>query len=114
LLSNCVLHSKTIVQEVELLLSKCLREYVCNLFDGWTILQIDDTILYRLFDVMHMDLDVFGPLSLHWVAAKLESTPNVTPNDSQTKKLDAKLDEEVMKPKCLNNDIDCSSVLNLC
>jgi hypothetical protein len=65
LLRNCVLHSKTIMQEVELLLSKCLGEDVCSLFGGWIVLQIDDPVMYHLSDVMHMDLDVFGPLSLH-------------------------------------------------
>jgi len=38
----------------------------------------------------------------------------VTPNESQTVDLDAKLNEEVLKPKCLNNDVERSSVLNLC
>jgi hypothetical protein len=52
-------------KKVELLLSKCLGEDVCSLFSGWTVLQIDDPIMYHLSDVMHMDLDVFGPLSLH-------------------------------------------------
>jgi hypothetical protein len=64
LLRNCALHSKTIAQ-VELLLSKCLGEDVCSLFDRWIILQIDDLVMYHLFDVVYTDLDVFGPLSLH-------------------------------------------------
>jgi hypothetical protein len=95
LLRNCVLHSKTIVQEVELLLSKCLGEDVCSLLVDGQVLQIDDPVMYQLSDVVHMDLDVFGPLSLHWVSAKLESTLIVTPNDSWMMKLDAKLSEEV-------------------
>jgi hypothetical protein len=102
------------MQEVELLLSKCLGENVCSFFSGWTVLQIDDLFKYHLSDVMHMDLNVIGPLSLHWVSAKLESTLIVTPNDSRTMKLDVKLNEEVLKPKCLNGDIDHSSVLDIC
>jgi hypothetical protein len=62
----------------------------------------------KLFDVMDMDLDVFGPLSLHWVSAKLEITLIVTPNDSRTMNLDAKLDKEVLKPKCLISNVDRS------
>jgi hypothetical protein len=49
--------------EVELMLSKCLGEDVCSLFSGWKVLQINDLVMYHLSDVMHMDLDVFGPLS---------------------------------------------------
>jgi hypothetical protein len=84
-----------------------------TVFGGWTILQIDDPIMYQLSDVMHMDLDVFGPLSLHWVSTKLESTLIVTPNDSRMMELDANLSEEVLKPKFLNSDVDHSFVLNL-
>jgi hypothetical protein len=47
------------------MLSKCLGEYVCSLFDEWKVLKIDDHVMYHLFDVMHMNLDVFGPFSLH-------------------------------------------------
>jgi hypothetical protein len=65
LLSNFFLHSKMITQKVELLLSKCLGEYVYSLFGGWKVLQIDDPIMYHLSDVIHMDIYVFGPLSLH-------------------------------------------------
>jgi hypothetical protein len=98
---------------VELLPSKCLGEYVCSLFDRWIVLQIDDPVMYQLFDVMHMDLNVFGPLSLHWVFAKLESTLILTPNDSRMMKLDVELSEEVIKPKFLNNDVALSFVLEL-
>jgi hypothetical protein len=63
---------------------------------------------------MHMDLDVFGPLLLHWVSPKLESTLIVTPNDTRMVELDAELGEEVLKLKSLNSDVECSSVLDLC
>jgi hypothetical protein len=113
LLSSCVLHSKTIVQEVEIFLSKCLGEDVYNMFGGCTTLQIDEDVMYLVFDVMHMDLDVFGPLSLHRVSTKLESTMIVTPNDSPMVEMDVKISEEVLKPNRLNGDVDCSSVLVL-
>jgi hypothetical protein len=84
LLSSCVLHSKTIAHEVEIIHSKCLGEYVCSLFDGWKVLQIDDPIMHQLSDAMHKDINVFGLLLLHWVSAKIESTLIITPNDIQT------------------------------
>jgi hypothetical protein len=114
LLSNCFLHSKMIVQEVEHFIRKCLGEYVWNLLGKWIVLQIDDHLMYHISDVMNMDLNVFGQLSLHWISTKLESTLIVTPNDIQTMELDSKLGEEVLKPKCLNNDIDHPFVLDLC
>jgi hypothetical protein len=54
-----------IVQKVELFLIKCLGEDVYSLFSGWKALQIDDHVMYQIYEVMHMDLNVFGPLSLH-------------------------------------------------
>jgi hypothetical protein len=103
-----------IMQEVELLLSKCLGEDVCSLFDGWTVLQIDDPIMYQLSDVVHMDLDVFGPLSLHWISTKLESTLIVTPNEIRMLEIDYDISEEVLKPKFMNSDVEFSYVLVLC
>jgi hypothetical protein len=44
------------------------------MFGEWTILQIDDHVMHQRSDVMHMDLDMFGSLSLHRVSTKLEST----------------------------------------
>jgi hypothetical protein len=78
------------------MLSECLGEDVDNLFRGRTILQIDDLVMNQLSNVMHMDLDVFCPLSLHWVSAKLQSALVVAPNDNWTMELDTKLSEEVL------------------
>jgi len=64
-LSNCVLRSKTIAHKVEIFLRKCHGEYFCSIFNGWTILQIDDPVMYHLSDVMYMDLNVFVLLSMH-------------------------------------------------
>jgi hypothetical protein len=69
---------------------------------------------HQLCDVIHMDVDVFGSLSLHWVSTKLESNLIVTPNDSQTIKLDSNIGEYVLNPKILNSDINFSYVLDLC
>jgi hypothetical protein len=63
---------------------------------------------------MHVDLNLFGSLSLYWISAKSQCTMIVTPYDSQTVKLDTKLGKEVLKPKCLNDTFDYSSVVGLC
>ena len=62
---------------------------------------------------MHVDLNVFGLLSLYWISAKYQCTLMVTPYDSQTLKLDTKISKEVLNPKCLNDIVDYSSVLSL-
>jgi hypothetical protein len=83
-------------------------------FDEWTILQIDDPIMYHLFNAMHMDLDFFGPFSLHCVSTKHVITLIITPNDIRMMKLDVELSEEVLNPKLLNIYIECFSVLSPC
>jgi hypothetical protein len=75
------------------MLSKFLHEDVYSMFGGWKILQIDDPFMYHLFDVMHMDLDVFGPLLLHQDSIEIESTLIVTPNESNMVKLDSELSD---------------------
>jgi hypothetical protein len=62
---------------------------------------------------MHVDLNVFGSLSLYWISAKSQCTMIVTPYGSQTMKLDTKLGKEVLKPKCRNDIVDYS-ILGLC
>jgi len=85
-----------ITQKVEFFLSEHLGEYVNIFFRGKTVFQISDPIMNRIYDVMHMDLDVFCSLSLHWVFAKIQSDMIVTPNDSHMMELDTKLNEENM------------------
>jgi hypothetical protein len=63
------------------------------MFERWKVLQMNDIVMYQLSDVIHMDFVVFGPMSLHWVSAKIESTLILTPNDSWMMKLDAKINE---------------------
>jgi len=98
---------------MELLLSKCLGEYACNLFCICIVLQIDDPFTYHLSYVMNMDLDVFSLFPLHWISAKLESTMISTPNDSWMVELDSKISEEFLNPELLNSDFDHSYVLYL-
>jgi hypothetical protein len=96
LLRNFVLHSNLITQNVELLLNESLGEDVDSLFRCRTVLQINDLVMNQLFDVMHMDLDVFFPLSLYRISAKFERALVVTPDDSRAMELDTKLSEEVL------------------
>jgi hypothetical protein len=49
---------------MEFLLSEGLGEYVDSLLGGREVLQIDDPIMNQLPDKMHLDLDMFFPLSL--------------------------------------------------
>jgi hypothetical protein len=63
---------------------------------------------------MHVDLNVFGSLSLYWISAKSQCTLIVTPYDSWIVKMDTNLGKEVLNPKCLNDIVDYSSVLDLC
>ena len=65
LLGNCVLHFKMIPQGLKLMSREGLGEEVDNLFKGRIELQINDHIMYYIFDEMHVDLNVFGSLSLY-------------------------------------------------
>ena len=71
LLGSCVLHPKTISQESKLLLSERLGEDISNLLGTRIVLKIDDPIMNESSNEVHVDLDVFGPLPLHWISAKL-------------------------------------------
>jgi hypothetical protein len=56
---------------VKLLLSESLGEDVSNLLRRGTVLKIDDPIMNQFSNEVHVDLDVFGSLPLHWISAKL-------------------------------------------
>ena len=71
LLGNRVLHPKMISQESKLLLSESLGEDISNLLETRTILKIDDPIMNEFSNEVHVNLDVFGPLPLHWISTKL-------------------------------------------
>jgi hypothetical protein len=62
---------------------------------------------------MHVDLNLFGSLSMYWISAKSQCTLIVTPYDSRTVKMDTKLCKEVLKTKCLNDIVDYSFVLDI-
>ena len=51
----------------ELLLSEALGENVCNLLICGAILQNNWFVMHKLSDVVHVDIDVFGSLSLNWI-----------------------------------------------
>jgi hypothetical protein len=50
----------------------------------------------QISDVMHVDLDVFGPLVLQWITTKFQCALIVTPDDSQIVELDTKISEEFL------------------
>ena len=51
----------------ELFLSKFLGENICNLLIFRVILQNNCLVMHQLPDVVHVDLNMFGPLSLNWI-----------------------------------------------
>ena len=71
LLGNRVLHPETISQESKLLLTESLGEDISSFLETRTVLKIDDPIMNEFSNEVHVDLDVFGPLSLHWISTKL-------------------------------------------
>ena len=70
-LCSHVLHPETISQESKLLLSENLGEDISNLLRTRTVLKIDDPNMNEFSNEVHVDLDVFGPLPLHWISTKL-------------------------------------------
>ena len=56
---------------MKLLLSESLGEDISSLLRTRTVLKINDPIMSEFSDEVHVDLDVFGPLLLHWISAKL-------------------------------------------
>ena len=67
----------------ELLLSEVLGENVCNFLICGAVLQNNCSIMHKLFDVVHMDLDVFGYLSLNQICLYIDITLIFTKNDSR-------------------------------
>ena len=60
-----------ISQESKLLLNEILCEDISSLLGTRTVLKIDDPIMNDFSNEVHVDLDVFGPLPLHWISTKL-------------------------------------------
>ena len=51
----------------ELFISKVLGENICNLLICGAVLQNNCLVMHQLPDVVHMDLNMFGPLPLKWI-----------------------------------------------
>jgi len=76
-----ITHSKNGSQIGEVLLCKTLGENVSSLLCRWEIPQGYHLIMHQASNVVHVYLNVFGPLSLHWICVNIDFTLIVTPND---------------------------------
>ena len=65
----------------ELFLYKYLGEYICNLLICRAVLQNYGPIMHQLPDVVHVYLDMFGPLSGNRIHGNINSTLIVTKYD---------------------------------
>ena len=65
----------------ELILSKSLGEYVCNLLICRAILQNNGHVMHQIPDVVHVYLNMFGPLHGNWICGDPNSTLIVTKYD---------------------------------
>ena len=63
--SPCMIHPNNRSQVGEGLLYEALGKNVSNFLCKWEILQGYHLIIYQALDVVHVYLNVFGPLSLH-------------------------------------------------
>ena len=54
-------------------------------------MKIDDPITNEFSDEVHVYLDVFGPLPLHWISTKLYHTLIIAPDHSWMMDTDPKL-----------------------
>jgi hypothetical protein len=113
LLGNCVLHSKMIPQSLKLCPVKVLVKIstVCS-EEGQNCRSMILSCTRSLMKCMWTSMCLVH-CPLYWISAKSQCTLIVTPYDSQTVKLDTKLGKEVLKPKCLNDTVDYSSILGL-
>ena len=71
LLGSCVLHPEMISQETKLLLSESVGEDINSLLRTRILLNIDYAIMNEFSNEVHVELDVFGLLSLHYISPKL-------------------------------------------
>jgi hypothetical protein len=102
-----------ILQGCKFMLDEGLCKYVCNLFKRGKILQIDDPIMDQSSDEVHVNIYMFGSLSLYWISAKLQYTLIITPNSSRSMKQYTKLYEEVLQLDGLSCSIDCTYISSL-
>ena len=47
----------------------------------WEILQGYHLIMHQALDVVHVYLNMFGPLYLHWISVNISCTFIITPNE---------------------------------
>ena len=74
-------HSKKGFEIGEFLLYEALGENVSSLLCRWEILQGYHLIMHQALDVVHVYLNVFVPMSLHWIDVNIYCTFITTPND---------------------------------
>ena len=73
-------HSKKIPRIGECLFCEALGENVSSFLCRWVILQGYHLLMHQDPHVVHVYLNVFGPLSLYWISGNLDFTLIVTPN----------------------------------
>ena len=111
--SPCLTHSKNISHVGECLLCESLGENVSIFLYIWVILQGYHLITHQALDVVHVYLNVFSPLSLHWIYGNIYFTFIFTPNDYGWIKCKSKFPKNTLQPHTLYSCIHYSSVLGL-
>lgn len=71
LLGSRALHLKKILQKSKLLFNESLGEDIDSLLGTGIVLKIGDTIMNQFSNELHVDLDIFGPLPLRCISAKV-------------------------------------------
>ena len=71
LLGNRVLHPETISQESKLILSESLGGDINSLIGTRKVLNINDPIMNEFSNEVHVDLDMFELMPLHWITSKI-------------------------------------------
>ena len=65
----------------ELFLNKVLGENICNLLIYRAVLQNNGPVIHQLPDVVHVYINMFGPLFGNWICVDISSTLIVTKYD---------------------------------
>ena len=69
--SPCVTHSNKGYHIGECILCESLGEYVISLLCKWETLQSYNLVMHQALDVVHMNINVLGTLSLYWICKYL-------------------------------------------
>ena len=99
---------------IEIPLWKYFGEDVCNLLSWWAILQINDLIMHKSSDAVHMNLDVFGSLPQYWISWDMNGTLVVTIDDCRILCLNPKLSKYSVQPQTLSRCIHNYFIFCLC